>query len=213
MTQFSRTVTSLLEGQFICPVTDPDGFQFLSNDQPNSGKTNQTKVDDYLRQLELRLTLTKDGGAFFAAHADIDIDGRKAARKRFTELKNILRPMVSFLEMVMRMAGDDGAVSSGQKLDMNRMMARISENASLTEQLRQTAIDTGIVSKDGSDRDRLNRIIAKFQKDGFLRLVNSESEIYMFTGRIEWLMEAIEYLMLHDKISEDDAEFEKRVDA
>jgi hypothetical protein len=213
MNPFSRVVTSLLEGQFICPVTDQEGYQYLTSSQLTNGRTNLEEIDHYLRRLDLRITMTRGAGAYFAAHADIDNEGKKAAKKRFTELKNILRPMVSFLEIVMRIAGDDSAVSSGQKLDLNRMMGRIAANASLTEQLRQTAIDTGLVSKDGSDRERLNRIVRKFQNDGFLCLVNPESEIYMFTGRIEWLMEAIEYLMQHDKISDEDSDFEKRVEA
>jgi hypothetical protein len=91
------------------------------------------------------------------------------------------------------------------------MMARISENPSLYLQLRQTTID--INTKDGSDRERLNKIVKRFQNEGYLLLINPESEIYMFTGRIEWLMEAIEYLMLHDEISEEDSEYDKRAES
>jgi len=112
--------------------------------------------------------------------------------------------------MVMRVTGDDNAISAGQKLNLNRMMARIGENAGLQEQLRKTAADTGITTKDGSDRERLVKIVKRFRDDGYLRLINPESEIYMFTGRIEWLQEAIEFLMLHDKISEEDSDFDQR---
>jgi hypothetical protein len=213
MTLFASVVSGLIEGDFICLITDPEGFEFLSSAQLRDGKTNREDVDQYLRRMELRLTTTRDGGAFFAAHADIDGEGKKAAKKRFTELKNNLRPMVSFMEMVMRVTGDDNAISAGQKLDLNRMMARIGANAGLQEQLRKTAADTGITSKDGSDRDRLFRIVKRFKDDSYLRLINPESEIYMFTGRIEWLQEAIEFLMLHDKISEEDSEFDKRFEA
>ncbi|MGV0319290.1 condensin complex protein MksE [Pseudomonas putida] len=202
MTTFARVATALMEGGFICQITDYEGHQFLAN------SVNQGDVDQYLRRIDLRLTTTRDGGAFFAAHADIDVEGKKDAKKRFTEVKNVLRPMVSFLELVMRITGDDKSVAAGQVLNLNQMMARISENPSLYLQLRQTTID--INTKDGSDRERLNKIVKRFQNEGYLLLVNPESEIFMFTGRIEWLMEAIEYLMLHDEISEEDSEYDKR---
>ncbi|MEN5139310.1 condensin complex protein MksE [Pseudomonas juntendi] len=205
MSTFARVATALMEGGFICQITDYEGHQFLAN------SVNQGDVDQYLRRIDLRLTTTRDGGAFFAAHADIDVEGKKDAKKRFTEVKNVLRPMVSFLELVMRITGDDESVAAGQVLNLNQMMARISENPSLYLQLRQTTID--INTKDGSDRERLNKIVKRFQNEGYLLLVNPESEIYMFTGRIEWLMEAIEYLMLHDEISEEDSEYDKRAES
>ncbi|MEE5062610.1 hypothetical protein V2J97_01030 [Pseudomonas alliivorans] len=205
MSTFARVATALMEGGFICKITDYEGHQFLAN------SVNQGDVDQYLRRIDLRLTTTRDGGAFFAAHADIDVEGKKDAKKRFTEVKNVLRPMVSFLELVMRITGDDESVAAGQILNLNQMMARISENPSLYLQLRQTTID--INTKDGSDRERLNKIVKRFQNEGYLLLVNPESEIYMFTGRIEWLMEAIEYLMLHDEISEEDSKYDKRAES
>lgn len=205
MSTFARVATALMQGGFICQITDYEGHQFLAN------TVNQGDVDQYLRRIDLRLTTTRDGGAFFAAHADIDVEGKKDAKKRFTEVKNVLRPMVSFLELVMRITGDDESVAAGQVLNLNQMMARISENPSLYLQLRQTTID--INTKDGSDRERLNKIVKRFQNEGYLLLVNPESEIYMFTGRIEWLMEAIEYLMLHDEISEEDSEYDKRAES
>jgi hypothetical protein len=205
MSTFARVATALMQGGFICQITDYEGHQFLAN------SVKQGDVDQYLRRIDLRLTTTRDGGAFFAAHADIDIEGKKDAKKRFTEVKNVLRPMVSFLELVMRITGDDESVTAGQVLNLNQMMARISENPSLYLQLRQTTID--INTKDGSDRERLNKIVKRFQNEGYLLLVNPESEIYMFTGRIEWLMEAIEYLMLHDEISEEDSEYDKRTES
>lgn len=205
MSIFARVATGLMGGGFICQITDYEGHQFLAN------SAHHDDVDKYLRRIDLRLTTTRDGGAFFAAHADIDVEGKRDAKKRFTEVKNTLRPMVSFLELVMRITGDDDSIAAGQVLNLNQMMARISENPSLYLQLRQTTID--INTKDGSDRERLNKIVKRFQNEGYLLLVNPESEIYMFTGRIEWLMEAIEYLMLHDEISEEDSEYEKRADS
>jgi hypothetical protein len=210
MSPFARIVTDLLNGRFICQVTDYEGYQFLSSPHASGSRTNQDDVDDYLRRINIRLTQTRSGSAFFAAASEIDGEGKKIARRRFGELKNTLRPMVSFLEMVMRLEGDDDAVSPGQKLDLNRTMAKIAANPGIGEQLRQIASDTNISTRDGSDRERLNKIVKRFRDDSYLQLVNPESEIYVFTGRIEWLMEAIEYLMLHDQISDEDKEFDKR---
>ncbi len=211
MSTFARVVSGLIGGQFICQITDYEGHQFLTSPLLQHGRSNREDVDQYLRRMDLRLTTTRDEGAFFAAHADIDIEGKRDAKKRFVEVKNVLRPMVSFLEMVMRITGDDDSVAAGQTLNLNLMMAKISDNPSLNLQLRQMTVDMS--TKDGSDRERLNKIVKRFEKDRYVILVNQESEIYKFTGRIEWLMEAIEYLMLHDEISEEDTEYDKRADS
>ncbi|WP_434547853.1 condensin complex protein MksE [Pseudomonas putida] len=176
MTTFARVATALMEGGFICQITDYEGHQFLAN------SVNQGDVDQYLRRIDLRLTTTRDGGAFFAAHADIDVEGKKDAKKRFTEVKNVLRPMVSFLELVMRITGDDESVAAGQVLNLNQMMARISENPSLYLQLRQTTID--INTKDGSDRERLNKIVKRFQNEGYTHL-SKRSVLYKAKRKIE----------------------------
>lgn len=201
---FNRIVTQLISGKFICKVSFHDGHNYLSD--PVKFKA----VDDYLRQIDLRVGTTESGMAFYPAHADVDDQGKKAAKAIFADMKNNIRPLVSFLDMVMRTTRDDNAISPGEKLELNKMMNIIAQNPSLTEALRTVANQTKSIPIDGSDRKRLELILKKFKNDGYLEEVNKEEEIYRFTGKVDYAKEVNNFLMEHDQISEEDEAFEAR---
>ena len=201
---FNRIVKELLEGAFICGVKSPDGYTYLQDDD------NFRKVDDYLRLIDLRLSKTGSGMAFFLTHADLDDQGKKSAKALFTDIKNNIRPLVSFLDLIMRTVRDDNAISPGEKLEKNKLMSLIAQNPSLTEALRNVANQTKTVSSDGSDSDRFLKILRKFCKDGYLEEVNREEEIFKFTGKVEFVQEVIIFLMQNDQISHEDEAYDAR---
>lgn len=201
---FNRIVTQLISGKFICKVSFHDGHTYLSD------ADNFAKVDTYLRQIDLRLAKTGSEMAFFVTHADLDDQGKKAAKALFLDLKNNLRPLISFLDLVMRTARDDNAISPGEKVETNKMMNIIAQNPSLTEALRMVANQTKSIAVDGSDRQRLERILKKFKNEGYLEEVNKEEEIFQFTGKVEYVQEVISFLMQHDQISQEDEAFDAR---
>ena len=55
---FERVVQSLLSGQFVCPVSDYEGFSFLSEVGSHQA------VNAYLGKIGLHLAATRHGGAF-----------------------------------------------------------------------------------------------------------------------------------------------------
>jgi DNA-directed RNA polymerase specialized sigma54-like protein len=118
--------------------------------------------------------------------------------------------LISFLDLVMRTARDDNAISPGEKVETNKMMNIIAQNPSLTEALRMVANQTKSIAVDGSDRQRLERILKKFKNEGYLEEVNKEEEIFQFTGKVEYVQEVIGFLMQHDQISQEDEAFDAR---
>ena len=193
---FDRVVQSLLSGQFVCPVSDHEGFSFLS--EPESHKS----VNDYIGKIGLHLAGTRYGGAYFAAHNVIGGAERKAAREVFTDIKQTLRPLVSFLDLVMRAMQSDDLLAVGTPIEVNKLMAAIDANPSFRNDL-QTLAGQLKVQADGTDRTRLEKVLRSFQDKGYLLLSNPEREIYQITGKIEFIQEAIEFLMEHDVIRDD----------
>lgn len=201
---FNRIVKQLLAGDFICGVTFRDGFTYLADEE------NFRKVDDYLRKIDLRLSKTASEMAYFMTHADLDDQGKKSAKALFADIKHNIRPLVSFLDLVMRTERDDNAISPGETIEANKMMNLIAQNPSLTEALRNVANQTRSVATDGSDRQRLDRILKKFKSDGYLDEVNKDEEIYKFTGKVEFAQEIIIFLMQNDHISQEDEAYDAR---
>ena len=94
---FKRIVLTLLSGAFVCPVACREEHTYLVD------AANLAAVDDYLGKIGYRVTKTRHGGAFFATHVELGgKDERRDARELFTHIKHTLRPLVHFIEMVMR---------------------------------------------------------------------------------------------------------------
>ena len=188
---FEMVVQSLLAGDFICSVSNRDGFAFLSD------QDNQSAVNDYIGKIGLYLATTRSGGAYFSAHnagggPDDERSARKAAKEVFTEIKQTLRPLVSFLEMVMRAMQSDDLLVVGTSIEVNKLMGAIDANPSFRSDL-QTLASQLKLQADGTDRTRLDKVLKSFRDKGYLLLSNQEREIYQITGKIEFIQEVIEY--------------------
>lgn len=207
---FKEVVTALISGNFVCQVSNPAGFDFLSDTRERDGMTNAEDVDQYIRRIGMKLSVTKSEGAYYVSHMNVDEDGRKASKILFTDIKNNIRLIIEFFKLVMDSTGNDYSVNPGEKIHVNKMMGLISANPSLIEALRKVANISKSFSTDGTDRQRLDKIIKKFRQDGYLEEVSREQEIYQFTGKIEYSNDSIEFLMQNDNISEDDKEFDSK---
>lgn len=196
---FEQVVQALLTGEFICPVSNHEGFSFLN------AQDNQHAVNDYLGKIGLHLAETRHGGAYFAAHNVTGGHERKTAREVFTDIKQTLRPVVSFLDMVMRAMQSDDFLAVGTPIEVNKLMAAIDANPSFRNDLQTLATQIKIQA-DGTDRTRLEKVLKNFRDKGYLLLSNPEREIYQITGKIEFIQEVIEFLMEHDAIQDEEEE-------
>jgi hypothetical protein len=194
---FEQIVQALLAGDFVCLVSNHEGFAFLEDE------SNKYAVNDYLGKIGLRLGKTRHGGAYFAAHNVVGGHERKAAKDVFTDIKQTLRPLVSFLDMVMRAMQSDELLAVGTSIEVNKLMGAIDANPSFRNDLQTLAIQLKIQA-DGTDRTRLEKVLKSFREKGYLLLSNPEREIYQITGKIEFIQEAIEFLMEHDCIRDEE---------
>lgn len=196
---FEQVVQSLLTGEFICPVSSHEGFSFLN------AQDNQHAVNDYLGKIGLHLAETRHGGAYFAAHNVTGGHDHKTAKEVFTDIKQTLRPVVSFLDMVMRAMQSDDFLAVGTPIEVNKLMAAIDANPSFRNDLQTLATQLK-VQADGTDRTRLEKVLKSFRDKGYLLFSNPEREIYQITGKIEFIQEVIEFLMEHDAIHDEEDE-------
>lgn len=208
---FERIARDLIEGRFICQVADAPGYDYLVTPGHVGQLSNADEIDSLLRKLGMRLATTQSKGAFFAVHARLDEEAMRTAKATFSEVKNTIRPLTAFFELILRAYRTDSVIAIGEKIDANQLMGLIAQNPSLTESLRMVT-NMSKQAADGSDRDRLKKVFAKFKKDGYLLEVNSAKEIFQITGKLEYYQDVIQFLIQNDKISEEDQDFEKRTD-
>lgn len=207
---FEDIVTRLIGGHFICQVSDPAGYQFITNQELVNGRTRAEDIDLFLSRIGMKLSVTQSGAAYYVSYRDIEDKGRKSAKALFSDLKNNLRLLVEFFKLIMDATGNDYAVMPGQKIDLNKLSAIVSQNQSLVEALRKVALQCKGVGGD-TDRSRLDRIVKKLKQDGYLSEINKEQDLYQFTGKIEYFNDAMMFLTLHDDISEEDEAFDDKV--
>jgi hypothetical protein len=196
---FKSIIPVLLSGEFVCPVSHHEEHSYLMDN------ANQNAVNEFLGRIGFRLTKTRHGAAFFATHLEVGgKEERKDAKELFTHIKHTLRPIVSFMEMVMRAMQSDEILAAGAVIESNKLMAAIDTNPSFRNDLQSLATQLKGISADGTDRGRLEKVLRRFKDDGYLVLANAEREIYQVTGKIEFILEVIEFLMEHEGIADDE---------
>ncbi|HUV71168.1 MAG TPA: hypothetical protein VMW15_16030 [Terracidiphilus sp.] len=193
---FEQTVTLLLSGQFVCAVSYPDAFRFLNAEE------NRKEVEAFLGRLGRSLACTRHGSAWYVSFARLDPDERKGIREEFAEIKHSLRLVVGFFVHVMQAMRREEFLSPGSVIETNRLIAAIDENPSLRNEL-QTLTNLGKASSDGTLRSALDRLLKKLREEGYLVLANPEREIYEVTGKVEYLQEVVDFLMVHESVQEE----------
>lgn len=193
---FEQAMTLLLSGQFICAVSQPDAYRFLQEE------ANRKEVEAFLNRLGRRLVSTKHGGAWYVAFTRLDPEQRKGIREEYAEVKHNLRLVVGFFVHVMQALGREEFLAPGSVIETHRLIAAIDENPSLRNEL-QTLVNLGKASSDGTLRSALERLLKKMRDEGYLVLANPEREIYAVTGKVEYLQEVVDFLMVHESVQED----------
>ncbi|HRH79598.1 MAG TPA: hypothetical protein PLW81_00965 [Thiobacillaceae bacterium] len=193
---FEQAMTLLLSGQFICAVSQPDAYRFLQDE------ANRKEVEAFLNRLGRRLVSTKHGSAWYVAFNRLDPEQRKGIREEYVEIKHNLRLVVGFFVHVMQALGREEFLAPGSVIETHRLIAAIDENASLRNEL-QTLVNLGKASSDGTLRSALERLLKKMRDEGYLVLANPEREIYAVTGKVEYLQEVVDFLMVHESVQED----------
>ena len=92
---FDQLLKRLLQGEFICEVSDETGFRYLQDPE------NAKQVDDFLTRLDYRLSSTQNQLAYYAAFRTIDSSARSDIRKVFQQFRVELQPVVEWLDMMM----------------------------------------------------------------------------------------------------------------
>lgn len=194
---FDQVAIRLLEGKFICAATAPDAFRYLDSDSA------QQEVSAYLDRIGRRLTKTPNGLAYYATWKRVGSDERTEVKRVFTNIKQIIRPLIHFVTLCMEVEKKDTAPVPGDRLEYATLLKAVSENQHLFEVLREfSTMGKEFTVTDASAKGMLEKVIQQMERWSYLILVNREQSSYRFTGKLDYYYQVMEFLMENEGIRE-----------
>ena len=191
---FDKLLKRLLQGEFICEVSDNAGFRYLQDPE------NAVQVDDFLTRLDYRLSRTQNQLAFYAAYRTIDSNARSDIRKVFQQFRIELQPIVEWLDMLMSCLNQDTALSPGDTLSFSSLLQVIEQNQALADRLQRFATFKDFTSGDDSVKGRLEKLLNTLQKWNYLSLANRDTLIYQVTGKLDYFYQALQFIQEQEQI-------------
>ncbi len=202
---FESLVKNLLQGQFICEMSDESGFNYLKNTD------SAHQVDTLLNQLGYRLAKTQNNLAFYASYQEINSQARSDIRKIFQQFRIELHPVVEWLDMMMACLNQETALSPGDTLRFSLLLQVIEQNQALADRLLSFAKFKDFSSSDDSVKSRLEKLLSILHKWGYLNLVNRDLLIYQVTGKLDYFYQALQFIQEHEQIPIEQADEEENV--
>lgn len=188
MNEQGRVVELLLSGKFICQVTDEDAWRFLKT----SG--NVEKIEPHLNLLNRTIASSGEGDVFFAAYQTLGDCERKVLGAQFQEVSANLLPLVEWLLLVQQASGTDVPVTQGSAIRLNELQSTIEDTPAFAEQLekisRYRLFGSTSVNMDG----QLKQVFKRLTDLGYLLKPNPEKQIFLATGKIEYLYEVLKFI-------------------
>lgn len=191
---FESLVKRLLQGDFICEVSDEAGFQYLQNPE------NHFQLEDYLQHLNYRLASTQNKLAYYAAYIEINNSARQDIRKVFQQFRLELHPVVEWLDMMMACLKQDSVLSPGDTLAFSSLLQVIENNQALADRLQSFAKFKDFSSSEDSIKGRLEKLLSTLHKWGYLQLANRDTLIYQVTGKLDYFYQSLQFIKEHEEI-------------
>ncbi len=197
---FESVVKRLLQGEFICEISDEAGFRYLQ--EPD----NAEQVETFLQRLDYRLSRTQNQLAFYAAYRTIDSQARSDIRRVFQQFRVELQPVVEWLDMMMSCLNQDTALSPGDTLSFSSLLQAIEQNQAQADRLQSFARFKDFTSSDDSVKGRLEKLLGTLHKWGYLHLANRDTLIYQVTGKLDYFYQALQFIQDHEQIPTEQGE-------
>ena len=191
---FDQLLKRLLQGEFICEVSDETSFRYLQDPE------NARQVDEFLTRLDYRLSSTQNQLAFYSGYRTIDKRARSDISKVFQQFRVDLQPVVEWLDMMMSCLNQDTALSPGDTLSFSSLLQVIEQNQALAERLQTFATFKDFISGDDSVKGRLEKLLGTLHKWGYLSLANRDTLIYQVTGKLDYFYQALQFIQEHEQI-------------
>lgn len=188
MTEQGRILEALLSGAFICQISDEDAWRFLKT------TSNAEKMETHLSLLNRTLATCAEGDVFFAAYQTLGDSERKVLATQFQEISSNLLPLIEWLVLVQQANGSDVPITQSSAIRLNELQSIIEDTPAFAEQLtkisRYRLFNSTSVTTDG----QIKQVFKRLTDLGYLLKPNPEKQIYLATGKIEYLYDVLKFI-------------------
>lgn len=188
MTEQGRILESLLSGAFICQISDEEAWRYLK-----SGG-NGDKIEAQLNVLNRTLASAADGDVFYAAYQSLGDNERKVLTQQFQEISSHLVPLVEWLLLVQQAQGSDVPVTQSTAIRLSELQGTIEDTPAFSEQLAKISHYKLFGSTSVSVEGQLKQVFKRLTDLGYLLRPNQDKQIFIATGKIEYLFEVIRFI-------------------
>lgn len=207
----AHALKTLAEGTFVCEVSDPDAFETLQSPE------GQRAAEEWLEKIGYRLARLAEDGAFFMAHSTVTQEMRNGLREDMRGVRELLEPIVGFLEVLRQAQGRDPHIYPGDKVWQSEIHEAVRTNSLLERRLNEMREIPGSRITE-SALDRVNRVLERLAKEGYLRLTEPDVMGYEVTGKIHYLYQLLALIaenspLLSDESVVDTIDPQRRLDA
>lgn len=197
MLMHKSALKRLAEGCFICQFNYPDEFAALLDPDGRS------RAETWLSEIGYRLARLNDDGAFFMAHAIVTGEMRARLREELKSVRGRLEPMVGFMETVRQAQGRDPQIHAGDMIWESEISEAVRASATLERRLSEMRDISGARVTD-SAIDRVRRMLAQLQAEGYVVETNPAVKGYQVTGKIDYLYQLIGFIAANSTQLADD---------
>ncbi|WP_434939856.1 hypothetical protein ACRWQN_04120 [Shewanella sp. HL-SH8] len=181
-------IEQLLRGEFICRVTNEDGWRALKN------SSTRERVESYLNQINRTIASAGEGEVFFCGYLQLGESERKVVSSQFKEICGALIPLVEWLVLVQEASGQDAPLSEGAPIRLTELQARIEDTPAFSEQLTKLSHYRLFGSSSTNVDGQIKLVFKRLVELGYLTKPNVEKQIYIATGKLDYLYEVIRFI-------------------
>ena len=207
MIEHGPLLERLLEGEFICAVTDEHSFHKLQIEALVND------LNHFLRPLNRRVAKNDDGSVFFLAYCDLTQDARQHLSHQFASTVQSLLPMLEWMQLVQEALGRDGALNAGDTIKLQDFESKVVDNHSLIHRLDHLAHDRVFKSTSDKPDMQIKQVFKRIKELGYLYQPHKDRQFYIVTGKVEQLIELVRFikdeenLPIEDETPEQEAMF------
>lgn len=178
----------LLKGEFICRTTNEEGWRALKNN------STRERVETYLNQINRTLASAAEGDVFFCGYQQLGDNERKVISLQFKDICQGLIPLVEWLVLVQEASGQDAPLSEGAPVRLTELQSRIEDTPAFREQLTKLSQYRLFGSTSTNSDAQIKLVFKRLVELGYLVRPNVEKQIYIATGKLDYLYEVIRFI-------------------
>lgn len=174
----------LLQNQFICPISDKDGFDWLSSDD------NFAYINKHLAVFGVQV-VSLDEGVFWGVNIALTDEDKAKVVKAFYETLTQIKPIVDLL-ILLSFQDDGDVLYLGKTLKYDELLLSLNQNKEFEIRLQELMQGTSYFGKPNDVQ--IDGLLKRMKDDELIILTNAQQKIYQVTGKIIYINRIIAFI-------------------